>query len=51
MLHMFMFVSTNKRDKCSIVTVLARTFERANKLVSKKFVDWGYKGKPQRLAV
>lgn len=51
MLHLFMYMSSNKKDKCSVVTILARTTERADKLAARKFKDWKYKGKPQRLAV
>lgn len=48
---MYMFESTNKKDKASLVTVFAKTYEKANKLVTKKFIDWNCKGKPQILAV
>lgn len=48
---MYMFESTNKKDKVSIITVFAKTYDKATKLVNKKFIDWKYKGKPQILAV
>lgn len=51
MLHLFIFISTNRRDKCSIVSLFARNEEIANKLVNKKFSEWNYKGKPKRLSI
>ena len=51
MLKLYIFISDNYSDKCSIISVFARTPERADKLVNKKFIDWNYKGKPQRIAI
>lgn len=47
----FFYVSTIKTDKCSIITIISKSVRRADKVINKKFNDWGYKGKPQRLCV
>ena len=47
----YFYCSTIKTDKCSIVTVISNNVRRADRYVTKKFNEWGYKGKPQRLAV
>ena len=51
MLHLFFFTSTRKADNCSCITVITHTEVRARKLAKRKFIDYGYVGKPKRLAV
>lgn len=51
MLHIFFFTSTRKVDKCSCITVISRTEVRARKLAKRKFIDYGYVGRPKKLAV
>lgn len=51
MLHFFFFTSTNKADNNPQITVISRNEVRARRLAKRKFVDYGYVGKPKRLTV
>lgn len=50
-MKLFYFISTDARDTTSVITIATRNEERANKLVQKSFIKWGYKGLPQKLAI
>lgn len=47
MITMYVFSSTRRTDKCSRVYVSSSTLARAKELVRRKFITWGYKGKPK----
>lgn len=51
MLHLYFFQSTNKKDKCSCLTIITSTEIRAHKVAERKFKDYKYLGKPKRLAI
>ncbi len=46
-MKLFFFTSSRKSDKCSVITIMTSTFERASALAASKFIQWGYKGKPK----
>lgn len=50
-MKLFYFVSTDAKDTTSVITIATRNEERANRLVQKSFIKWGYKGLPKRLAI
>lgn len=45
----FFFVSTRSCDNLgnTVVTIMAKSVEKAVALASRKFVEWGYKGTPK----
>lgn len=45
----FFFVSTRSCDGLNdhVVTIIAKTAEKAISLASRKFIEWGYKGTPK----
>lgn len=51
MLHLFFFTSSNKKDKCSCLTIITTNAIRAHKVAERKFKDYKYLGKPKRLAI
>lgn len=50
-MKLFYFISTDIKDTTSVITIATKNEERANKLVQKCFIKWGYKGLPQKLAI
>lgn len=45
----FFFVSSRGCDILggTVVTIVARSYEKAVQLASRKFIEWGYKGSPK----
>lgn len=50
-MKLFVFVSSEPEDDLTQVCIFAHTIKSALRLVNKKFNDWGYKGKPQKLGI
>lgn len=50
-MKLFIFVSSEIEDNLTQVCVFAHTIKSATRLVTKKFNEWGYKGKPQKLGI
>lgn len=48
-MKVFFFISTRSCDNLgkSVVTIFAKSAEKAVALASKKFIQWGYKGTPK----
>lgn len=46
-MKLFFFTSTIDNEVNGVITVATRSASRAKRIVSKKFLQWGYKGEPK----
>lgn len=47
----YFYKSSCNSDTKNVITVIANSLEKANAVVNRAFMRWGYKGYPKRLAV
>lgn len=50
-MKLFFFTSTIDNEVKNVVTIGTSNARRARRLASIKFLEWGYKGSPKRLAL